>query len=644
MPSQARPAARPEASAAVSSSGPVAQSKPARNKYNHLHYFTDFNDDQLDSLASELGKWERESSCVRKDCIHQPRSICWDQDAVYPIDTTQPSFYLPRVMQSLPASLSHNRKQWMYTCLLAKHHRVPINLTFSAVKPYNNFISPIHKGRKKQVELDAYSLCILYSAGRFIDKRGLLLDRLGFLKPYPTKNHKGFNWKFEEQRDRVFRWYDDGRWEEYLPDENPNDADGFPHDVKVELTLVYSQFLGLSNAEGGKTNEYQKAVSRALKSLLRGSSEEADAEVTDSEQDRMDEGQENAPQGVTSRDQSMVLPQGVPSEPQENRVEELHAQQTPIRERPHHLQVFQAKLSDALNDLFEAQGAQGNHDHRLEGLGRNELFVGVDARPRDVPAPNRNLNNIDGKEQTVLEGEVGQIPLNEADRTNEGNRALDQTTKVAERESLQPDLAARRPKSESGDQTNALKEETPIDETKFDQDENIRLRETAERQAATMKRKFEETLEELNHQKEQYSKLALEHKKEQTRSHKRQKLLYVHVESIYRKWDTGKLLRDESNGFEGALDHVHENLEQLKQSMANDRAQLRKIIESEEQDGVSKELQDWVAREEATTGERMDALEKLLNSEGVARPMDVAVELKESYSAWVKSVKPRLDH
>ncbi|KAK7934888.1 hypothetical protein PG985_000383 [Apiospora marii] len=643
MPGQARPAAGPEAAAEVSSSGPSAQSKPPRVKYNHLQYFTDFNDDQLDALASELGKWEKKSSCVRKGCTHLSKSLCWDQVPVYPVDTTQPSFYLPRVIQNLPASLSQNRKQWMYTCLLAKYYRVPINITFSAIKLYNNNISPIHKGRKNQVELDAYSLCILYNAGRFIDKRGLLLDRLPFLKPYPTKEREGFDWKFEENRDRVFRWYDDGRWEEYLPDENPDDAEGIPHDVKVELTLVYSRFLGLTNGEGGNTNEFQKAAARALKQLLRKPRGEAVAEVTDLEEDQADEDQEDASQAVSSRDQSLALLQRDPLEHREDRVQQQRAQQTPIRERPLHLQLFQAKLSDALNDLFEAEGAHDKHNYRIEIAERSELPVDADAQPRTVPAPVTTPNDLDNEQRTAPEEEGSQIPSVEADNANEGNRALDQIAKPTKRESPEPGPAARRIKSEVESSANGLKEESPSAESKLDPDKNSILREAAEQQAATMKRKYEETLEELNEQKEQYHKLALESKKEQARGSKRQKLLHVHVESIYRKWDTGKMLQDESNGFEGALEQVHDTVDHLKQSMASDRAQLRKIVEAEDAEDVRKQLRDWVVREEANAGGKMDNLEKLLSSDAVARPMDVAMELKESYATWVKTIKPRLD-
>ncbi|KAK8136141.1 hypothetical protein PG984_004081 [Apiospora sp. TS-2023a] len=643
MPGQARQVTRPDANASMSSPGAVAQPTPVRTRQNHLFYFTDFNEDQLTALANEQGNWETEFSCVRKGCTHQPRSLCWDQDPVYPIRTKQPSFYLPRVVNNLPDSLSRNRKQWMYTCLLAKHYRMPVNLIFSAIKPYNNIISPVHKGRKKQIELDAYSLCVLYSAGCFIDKRRLLIDRLGFLNSYPKNNHPGFDWKFEDKKDRVFRWYDDGRWEEYQPDENPDDADGIPHDVKVECTLVYSRFLGMTNAEGASTNEFQKSVGRALKSLHRASPDEADTEVADLEQGPMDEDQEDAPQRVSSRAQSMVLPRGTPSEPQENRIQEQHEQQTPARELSLHLQAFQAKISDALKDLFEAEGVQDNHAFQLEGVERSERVVDVDAQPREASAPARNHNNTDGNEHDVPENELDQIPSVEAGNTNEGHRPLDQTANMTESESLQPNPTSRRIKNEIGGRANALKEESPGVESKFTHNEHIRLREVAEHQAATMKRKFEETLEELHQQKQQYHKLELGTKKEQARSNKRQKLLHAHVEGIYRKWDTAKLLQDDSNKLNGALDQVHENLDLLKQSKANDRAQLRKIIESEDQDDIRKQLRDWVAREEETTGERMDALEKLLSSDGVARPMDVAMELKESYAVWVKSVKPRVE-
>lgn len=651
MPSQARPSARPEASAAGSSSGSAAQSKPARAKTSHLHYFTDFTEDQLATLANELGKWEKESACVRRGCAHQPRSLCWDQDAVYAVDTTQPSFYLPRVIQNLPAALSDNRKQWMYTCLLAKYYRVPINLIFSAVRPYNNVISPVHKGRKKQVELDAYALCVLYTAGLFIDKRGLLLDRLGFLKPYPTPHHRGFDWKFEESRDRVFRWYDDDRWEEYLPEENPDDMDGLPRDVKVEVTLVYSRFLGLTNAEGGGTNEFQRTVARALRTLLRESSEGAVDEVAGPEEDQMDENQEAASQGAYSRDQSPALPQRAFSEPQEHRVQDQRAQQTHTRERSLHLQLFQAKLSDALNDLFEAEGAQDNHDYRLdyrlERGERRDVVVDAAAQTRDDPAPGRAPHDAEDDERPALEEAGNQMASNEGDGIGEGARASDQDAQPAKRESPPPGPAARSIKRELGSrEAHAPKEESPGAEAQPGPDENVRRREAAEQRAAALKRKFEATREELRQQRAQYQQLARESRREQARGRKRQKLLRGHVESIYRKWDTGQLLQqaEESDGVEGALDRVHDQLDRLRQAMAGDRARLRQMAESEDgAEDVRAQLRDWVARAEADAGGRMDALEELLGSDAVARPMDVAVELKESYAAWVQTVQPRLD-
>ncbi|KAK8034230.1 hypothetical protein PG993_009225 [Apiospora rasikravindrae] len=607
MPSRATPGARREASVATSS-GSVARQN-----------FGDFNDQQLQALAHELGEWETETSCVRKNCAHRPPSMCWNQEPVYPVDTKQPSFYLPGVIESLPESLSNNRKQWMYTCLLAKHYRVPLTLSFSTIKPYNNLISPIQKARKKDVRLDAYMLCILYTAGQFIDKRELLLDRLAFLKPYPSKNQAGFDWKFEENRDRAFRWYDDGHWEEHPADKNPND-DELRH-VKVELTLVYSQLLGPVSAEGAHVNEFQKEVARALKAMLREETDDTDGEATDSQGEGMDHSEELLLHGMSSRAQSMVTQPGRLDEPQDAPIQDQQPQQAHIGEPANHFHVFKAKLNDALKDLFQAQGAQPPDGDGLEGDKENALIV-------DEVVPSREDGKIDNEGHNVAEKQQNQSP---AAGKEDANEAHHMSAKPVKLEFSEPNGTFNKIKNDPDSKADV---------------ENARLREDVQRyqrEAATMKRKFEETFEELGQQREQHNKMVQDTKKELSRSSKRQKLLHVHIESIYNKWDTGKLLKDGENGSEFVMDHVHEALDLVKLSMADERAKVRKILELEDQGDVHQQLQVWSTQREATMGERMDALEKLLTSEPVTRPMDVATELKESYSTWVKSVKPRLD-
>ncbi|KAK7966887.1 uncharacterized protein PG986_001164 [Apiospora aurea] len=582
MPGRATPAARAEASVAESS-GTVANNRSS----NVRQYFGDFNNQQLQTLAHELGEWETETSCVRKNCAHRPPSMCWNQDPVYPIDTKQPSFYLPGVIESLPESLSKTRKQWMYTCLLAKHYRVPISLSFSPIKPYNNLISPIQKARKKHVSLDAYMVCIMYTVGQFIDTREILLDRLGFLKPYPSKSHQGFDWKFEENQDRVFCWYDDGQWEEHPADEDPDDED-LRH-VKVEVTLVYSRFLGLANAEGGAhVNEFQKEVARALKTMSREESEDPNDEAADSERERGGHFEE-------------LLSHS------------LQAQQPPIAGPANHLRVFEAKLNDALKDLFEAQGAQPREENGLERDTGSALMADGNSAVRGA----ENLNNED---YPVANEEMNHIHAAAKEGTSEAHRT---SPKPAKQEILESNATSIKIKHETDSKADI---------------ENVRLREAVQRyqrEAATMKRKFDEAFQELGQQREQHNRMVQDSKKNLSRSNKRQKLLHVHVESIYNKWDTGKLLQDGENDSELVMDHVHEALDL--------RAKIRKILELEDQDSARQQLQDWATRREATMDERMDALEKLLTSESLARSMDVATELKESYSTWVKSVKPRLE-
>ncbi|KAK8066187.1 hypothetical protein PG997_012934 [Apiospora hydei] len=583
MPGRATPAARAEASVATSS-GAVTNNRST----NVRQYFGDFNNQQLQTLAHELGEWETKTSCVRKNCAHRPPSMCWNQEPVYPIDTKQPSFYLPGVIESLPESLSKNRKQWMYTCLLAKHYRVPMSLSFSPIKPYNNLISPIQKARKKH--------------------------------PYPSKNDPGFNWKFKENRDRVFRWYDDGHWEEHPAYEDPDDED--LHHVKVEVTLVYSRFLGLANAEGGAhVNEFQKEVARALKTMSREESEDANDEAADSEREREDHFEELLSHSMLSRSQSMVTQPERLGEPRNTPTQGLQAQQPPIAVPANHFRAFKAKLNDALKDLFEAQGAQPRDEDGLEGGMENALIADGHIVAREV----QNLNHED---HPVANEEVNHIAAATQEDTNEAHRM---SPKPAKPEILEPNATSYKIKHEPDSKADI---------------ENVRLREDVQRyqrEAATMKRKFDETFEELGQQREQHNKMVQDSKKDLSRSNKRQKLLHVHVESIYNKWDTGKLLQDEENGSELVMDHVHEALDLVKLSMADERAKVRKILELEDQGSVRQQLQDWATRREAIMDKRMDALEKLLTSESLARSMDVATELKESYSTWVESVKPRLE-
>ena len=550
------------ASPSSSNAGAGPSSAPARPPARQkVKYFQDFNDTQLIKLQRELGKWDTQSPCVRRDCTHQPPRLCWEQAAAYPIDTKQPSLYQPRVIQNLPGSLSKNRLQWLYTCLLAKYYRLPINLMFSPIRVYNNFISPIRNDKKEDIEFDAYTLCLLYTAGRFIDKHELLLDRLSFLKPYPSENNEGFDWKFEDKRDRIFRRYDDGCWEE---DTDTGPVAGSRTLVK-KLTLVYSRFSKIVSSGNTKT-DYQRAVVEAIRHMpLKPSHDD-------------DEGGD-VPQDLPPRDPPMMLPPPAKQEPQTP----IHGGLVAQGEQDH-----DDRISNWIADQATQPDALGSNEQlpaEDNGGQANEQRVEVKVEPDN---PNATPNNMEAK--------IGHDLQMEDDHKDPGE-----------------DAGNAQVKQEARKEADTLRYQASLET------ENRRL-----------KRQFDETLMKLD---------------QQTRRHdKKQKLLQVHIKDIYGKHDILKMLQDKPSAMEDGFDNVHAALDSLKQSMADERAKLRKIIESHETDALSlhRELQDWAVQEESAVGEKLDCLEKSLGSEAVTRSTDVAMEIRQCYNAWIDSVKPRL--
>ncbi|KAK6854898.1 hypothetical protein PG995_009086 [Apiospora arundinis] len=187
------------------------------------------------------------------------------------------------------------------------------------------------------------------------------------------------------------------------------------------------------------------------------------------------------------------------------------------------------------------------------------------------------------------------------------------------------------------------KQEEDDDEKKYIPRSQLKAENRAlKEESAKRKRKYEETLEALHQRKAQYIKLLHDTKREQDRATKHQKWIHGHIESIYGKPDTRKMLQDESNRLEDGLDPVHASLDRLKES-EEEWTKVRQIIESGSKDTLREELRIQFAQIEETMGGNMEALEKSLSSETVARNMDVAVELKDSHTSLVKIAKPRFE-